>query len=168
MGVVCVGEDITGRKEMEAAKLKSMVLEKSNHAKDAFLASMSHEMRTPLNGLLGMLQLAAASEEPLPEKVMRYIKQAKNSGTLLLHLINDILDITRIEAGHLQLEVRAFSQWLRFPADLVIRLTDEGESTFVDLRSASHFAQHDLGDNADRISSFLADLDGRMEPGTED
>jgi hypothetical protein len=70
--------------------------------------------------------------------------------------------------GEASIEVRAFSQWLRFPADLVIRLTDEGESTFVDLRSASHFAQHDLGDNADRISSFLADLDGRMEPGTED
>lgn len=65
------------------------------------------------------------------------------------------------------IEVRAFSQWLRFPSDLVIRLTDEGEATFVDLRSASHFARHDLGDNADRIRRFLADLDARMDPGTE-
>ncbi|WP_187970081.1 DUF1499 domain-containing protein [Aquibium microcysteis] len=70
--------------------------------------------------------------------------------------------------GEASIEVRAFSHWLRFPCDLVIRLTDEGESTFVDLRSASHFARHDLGDNAARIRSFLADLDARMDPGTED
>lgn len=73
-----------------------------------------------------------------------------------------------VAGAEVSIEVRAFSQWLRFPADLVIRLTDEGESTFVDLRSASHFARHDLGDNAGRIRSFLADLDARMEPGTED
>lgn len=73
-----------------------------------------------------------------------------------------------LAGGEASIEVRAFSRWLRFPADLVIRLTDEGESTFVDLRSASHFARHDLGDNAERIRRFLADLDARMDPGTED
>lgn len=73
-----------------------------------------------------------------------------------------------IASAEVTIEVRAFSRWLRFPADLVVRLTDEGETTFVDLRSASHFAQHDLGDNADRIRRFLIDLDARMDPGTED
>lgn len=68
----------------------------------------------------------------------------------------------------MSVEARAFSRWLRFPADVIVRLTDEGESTFVDMRSASHFAQHDLGDNADRIRRFLADLDARMDPGTEE
>ena len=70
---------------------------------------MSHEMRTPLNGLLGMLQLAACTDEEVPERTRRYIKQAKNSGTLLLHLINDILDTTRIEAGQMQLDVQGFA-----------------------------------------------------------
>lgn len=70
--------------------------------------------------------------------------------------------------GEASIEVRAFSRWLRFPADVVVRLTDEGESTFVDMRSASHFAQHDLGDNADQIRRFLSDLDARMDPGTEE
>jgi hypothetical protein len=70
--------------------------------------------------------------------------------------------------GEMSIEVRAFSPWLRFPADVVVRLTDEGESTFVDMRSASHFGQHDLGDNADRIRGFLADLDARMETGGDD
>ncbi len=73
-----------------------------------------------------------------------------------------------IASAEVTIEVRAFSRWLRFPADLVVRLTDEGETTFVDLRSASHFAQHDLGDNADRIRRFLIDLDARMDPGTEE
>ncbi|RST82838.1 DUF1499 domain-containing protein [Aquibium carbonis] len=73
-----------------------------------------------------------------------------------------------VASAEVSIEVRAFSRWLRFPADLVVRLTDEGETTFVDLRSASHFAQHDLGDNADRIRRFLVDLDARMDPGTED
>ena len=89
--------------------MQNYELQKTNQAKDAFLACMSHEMRTPLNGLLGMLQLAAYTEEVLPDKVRRYIKQAKNSGTLLLNLINDILDVTRIEAGQIQLELRAFN-----------------------------------------------------------
>ena len=70
--------------------------------------------------------------------------------------------------GEASIEVRAFSPWLRFPSDVVVRLTDEGEATFVDMRSASHFARHDLGDNADRIRRFLADLDARMDPGTEE
>ena len=50
-------------------------------------------------------------------------------------------------------------------ADVAVRLTDEDASTFVDMRSASHYAQHDLGDNADRISRFLADLDAMMQAG---
>ena len=109
IGAVCVGEDVALRRRMLDATMENYNLQKTNEAKDAFLAVMSHEMRTPLNGLLGMLQLAATCDEAVPDRVRRYIKQAKNSGTLLLHLINDILDITRIEAGQLQLELRAFS-----------------------------------------------------------
>ena len=82
---------------------------RANEAKDAFLACMSHEMRTPLNGLLGMLELATCCFESKPEDVRRFVKQAHNSGQLLLNLINDILDITRIEAGQLELDSRAFS-----------------------------------------------------------
>lgn len=51
---------------------------------------------------------------------------------------------------------------LRFPADIVVRLTDEGDSTYVDMRSASHYGRHDLGDNARHIARFLSDLDAAM------
>ena len=106
---MCVGEDVAFRRRMLEATVQNRELQRTNEAKDAFLACMSHEMRTPLNGLLGMLQLADSTHEPMPESVRRYIKQAKNSGKHLLHLINDILDVTRIEAGQLQLEQKSFS-----------------------------------------------------------
>jgi signal transduction histidine kinase/DNA-binding response OmpR family regulator len=113
VGVVCVGEDVAMRRRMLEATMQNHELKRTNEAKDAFLACMSHEMRTPLNGLLGMLQLAMGSsgqgEAGLPDKVRRFLKQALNSGNLLLNLINDILDITRIEAGRLELDMRAFS-----------------------------------------------------------
>jgi uncharacterized protein (DUF1499 family) len=51
---------------------------------------------------------------------------------------------------------------LRFPVDVVVRMTDEGDATYVDMRSASQFGQHDLGDNARRIDDFLSDLDAAM------
>lgn len=60
-------------------------------------------------------------------------------------------------------EARAGSFLLRFPADVAVRLTDEGPTTYVDMRSASHFGRHDLGDNAMRITRFLAELDAAVE-----
>ena len=69
--------------------------------------------------------------------------------------------------SEITLEARAFSEIMRYPADIAVRLTDEGASTFVDMRSASHYARHDLGDNAARIDRFLADLDAMMQAGAE-
>ena len=87
--------------------MANAVLTRTNEAKDAFLACMSHEMRTPLNGLLGMLQLAEVRCD-LPDQARRYVKQAENSGHLLLSLINVSLDISRLEAGQLMLESASF------------------------------------------------------------
>ena len=101
--VVCVAEDVRARNQIMRAKVETVRLQEVNEAQDAFLACMSHEMRTPLNGLLGMLQLAMVADD-VPPKVRRCVKQAKNSAVLLLSLINDILDITRIETGQLTLD----------------------------------------------------------------
>lgn len=62
----------------------------------------------------------------------------------------------------ISLETVAMTTLLRFPSDVAIRLTDEGDATYVDMRSASHYGKHDLGDNATRIRAFLADLDAAM------
>ena len=100
-------EDITEKKYIEKAQINAAKMRASNDAKGNFLASMSHEMRTPLNGVLGMLQLAMS--HPLPSVVMQNVQNAYMSGEHLLNLVNDILDVSKIEAGKLELELRPFN-----------------------------------------------------------
>ncbi|OQW90534.1 MAG: hypothetical protein BWK79_19635, partial [Beggiatoa sp. IS2] len=88
--------DITKRKQVEEA------LENANRAKSTFLASMSHELRTPLNGILGYAQILQL-DSTLTEQQREGILIIRQSGEHLLTLINDILDLSRIEAGKLEL-----------------------------------------------------------------
>ncbi len=86
-----------------------MVLEKASLMKDEFLANMSHELRTPLNAVIALSDIL--SEEtfgPLNEKQMKYVGDIVQSGTHLLSLINDILDLSKIEAGQMQLQLSEF------------------------------------------------------------
>jgi signal transduction histidine kinase/DNA-binding response OmpR family regulator/HPt (histidine-containing phosphotransfer) domain-containing protein len=76
--------------------------EMANRAKSEFLANMSHEIRTPMNGVIGLSQLALKICES--ERQRDYLKKIMQSGTALLNIINDILDISKIEAGKLSLE----------------------------------------------------------------
>ena len=122
--VVILTEDITERKVAELALLKAHVsleqrvidrtfelrtanvaLEKAARLKDEFLASMSHELRTPLTGILGLseaLQMVTYGE--LNEKQKKALKSIESSGRHLLSLINDILDLSKIEAGMFELQ----------------------------------------------------------------
>jgi signal transduction histidine kinase len=79
----------------------------ANIAKSRFLATMSHEIRTPMNGVLGMAQLLLAPELPDGERT-QFAQTILTSGNTLLELLNDILDLSKIEAGKLQLEAKAF------------------------------------------------------------
>lgn len=80
--------------------------EVANVAKSRFLANMSHEVRTPMNGILGMSELLM--QTPLNDKQRRYVQTLQKSGQTLIQIINDILDISKIEAGKLKLEQIAF------------------------------------------------------------
>jgi len=80
----------------------------SAKAKSEFLANMSHEIRTPMNGILGMLELALNDSDPLPETQQKRLTIAKNSADFLLILINDILDLSKIEAGKINFELIDF------------------------------------------------------------
>ena len=93
---------ITNRKKMEQELTTAKDLaEESNRLKSAFLANMSHEIRTPLNAIVGFSGILASTEEE--EEKQEYVSIIENNNTLLLQLISDILDLSKIEAGTLEL-----------------------------------------------------------------
>lgn len=104
---VVIIEDITHSKELENDLIKAKEgAEKANKAKSDFLANMSHKIRTPLNGILGLIDLVLKSN--LTEQQRDYLQKSKTSSKALLHVINDILDYSKIEAGKLDLENTVF------------------------------------------------------------
>jgi len=100
--ICAISTDITGRKlaedEIKAARLEA---ERANRAKSDFLSRMSHDLRTPLNAVLGFAQLLATDR--MSDEQLECVRQILKGGEHLLDLINEVLDIARIEAGHLSL-----------------------------------------------------------------
>jgi signal transduction histidine kinase/CheY-like chemotaxis protein len=95
----------TAQNEMAATRDKAL---EASKAKSQFLANMSHEIRTPINGVLGMTELLLNSTK-LDEQQRRYAKMVRQSGDSLLSIINDILDVSKIEAGKLELDIAPFN-----------------------------------------------------------
>ncbi len=117
-GVVGVFRDVTaGERALARAKADA---EAASRAKSRFLASMSHEIRTPLNGVLGMNALLQRT--PLTEEQRGYVETIRRSGKTLLALIDDILDLSRIEAGRVEL-VPTDLDVRRIVADVVASLS---------------------------------------------
>lgn len=103
------GRDITHEHQrLEDDKTKLMQVEEASQSKTTFLSRMSHEIRTPMNGIIGMLALAEGKMQK-QDPAMQYLDKANELSAHLLSLINDILDMSRIEAGKVELENKPFS-----------------------------------------------------------
>ena len=106
--------------------------ERANRAKSEFLSSMSHELRTPLNAILGMSEvLRTEIYGPLGEKQQKSVRVVEESGRHLLNLINDILDVSKVESGQMELEIRPIS------IDAVCRSALANRTSWSSLRFAS-------------------------------
>ena len=108
IGYVAVMDNITPQKEFELELIRAKnKAEESDKLKSAFLANMSHEIRTPMNAILGFSDLLSSPEYDEEEKT-EFVNMIKSSGKLLLNLINDIIDISKIEAGELKIQPTTF------------------------------------------------------------
>ncbi|ATM74342.1 hybrid sensor histidine kinase/response regulator [Serratia fonticola] len=105
--ILCAFADVSARAEIERqlARAKAAA-DDASVAKSTFLATMSHEIRTPLYGALGTLELLATTR--LDRQQRQYVERIDDASQMLLQLISDILDVSKIEAGQLRLEKRAF------------------------------------------------------------
>ena len=107
--ILLIQSDVTQLYEQERAHMREvedalLSAERANEAKSAFMSSISHDMRTPLNGIIGFTNLAL--KEPASETVRGYLEKIRISGALLLDLINDTLTISKIESGKLSIEAK--------------------------------------------------------------
>lgn len=167
-------QDVTDRREAEDALRHALEKQKrlahearaGERAKSEFLAVMSHEVRTPMNGVLGFADLLANMSD-LPSEARDYAETIVRSGSLLLRILDDILDLSRLEAGRLAIQKKPFSlgEMLR---EIVLLLTpgarNRGISVSCDIDPS--LPDHYLGD-AGRLRQVMLNLAGNAIKFTE-
>jgi PAS domain S-box-containing protein len=155
--LVCVLEDITERKRLyDQLKAAKESAEFANHSKNDFLANMSQELRTPLNGVFGMLQLLKHS--PLPEQDGQYVELALRSARNLLKCISDIYDVTQVEAERVTLDLRRFA--LRPLLESIMahyRSAAEEKDLLYDFKMSEEAPEELFGDE-ERLRQILSNL----------
>ena len=159
--------DITEQKNLEKSLVKAKeAADNANKSKSDFLANMSHEIRTPLNGILGLNDLVLKTD--LDEKQRGYLLKSKTSSQALLHVINDILDYSKIEAGKLNLEMKSFDleTVLRNIMDLFEYQANNKGISLSQTNSANLYGHRLIGD-ALRLTQILTNLVGNAIKFTE-
>ncbi|MEO8305432.1 MAG: response regulator [Betaproteobacteria bacterium] len=165
-GVFAAARDVTERKRLDGALEEAKkAAEDANSAKSDFLARMSHEIRTPMNAIVGMADLLW--ETSLASEQREYVRIFRKAGSQLLDLINDILDLSKVESGHLTLESLDFDLGEVLDKTLeimAIRAHEKGLE--LALRIAPEVSTALVGDPA-RLRQVLIDLVGNAIKFTE-
>jgi signal transduction histidine kinase len=105
-GAILIVRDVTEARQADDLRVAKEAAEASNLAKSAFLANMSHELRTPLNAIIGYSEmLAEDADGPRAEEIVRDLGQITSAGRHLLHIVNSVLDVAKIEAGRVEVQV---------------------------------------------------------------
>ncbi|MBF0459917.1 MAG: PAS domain S-box protein [Magnetococcales bacterium] len=158
-GVFAAARDISDRKRIERAIKNALAqAEAANRAKSEFLAAMSHEIRTPMNVVLGMSEMLLETELNAVQR--RFVQTMHHSGRALMGVINDVLDFSRIEAGHLTLVEIPFSprQVVEETARLM-QVAAEEKGLTLEVAVAPNIPKAVLGDDG-RIRQVLINLLG--------
>ncbi len=148
---ITTGADITAvKKALEAA-------EKANRAKSQFIANISHDLRTPLNAVLGYAQLLSKSQN-LDEKQKDKVESIYKSGAHLLAVINDLLDLSKIEAGRMVIEKKEFDlPNLLERVEEIVRVQSEEKNLKFELETTSNLPVYIAGDET-RLQQVLLNL----------
>jgi len=158
--------EVVERKRMEVELLLAKeVADTATQAKSQFLANMSHELRTPMTGVLGMLDLALAGN--LEANQREFIETAQSSARSLVRILNDILDLTKIEAGKFSFEAKPFSirKCLENTINILVPVA-RGKGIGLDLTVAEGVPETLVGDQT-RINQVLTNLAGNAVKFTE-
>jgi signal transduction histidine kinase/DNA-binding response OmpR family regulator len=146
------------QKVNEELKIQRQKADAANKAKSEFVANISHELRTPMNGILGMAQLILNT--PLSEKQYQQLNVLYDSARILLDIINELLDLSKIEAGKMELDTRAFNLLQTIEdAIALLRIKAQEKDLTLEIQADEHIPLKVMGDD-NRLRQIIINLVG--------